>query len=155
MHVDIKTFPELRVGAVHHVGPYTQISKAFERLGGIAGRAGLIDGSSEMVALYYDDPETTPADQLQSDAAIMLPPDASLPAGLSEQRIPSGQYASTVHTGPYEQLPDAWARFMGEWLPSSDYRLREGASCEVYLNDPMTVAKSELLTELRIPVDAA
>lgn len=153
MQVDIKTLPQIRVGAVHHVGPYDQISKAFERLGEVVGRAGLMNGPVEMLALYYDDPETTPADKLQSDAAIVLPPNVPLPAGLTEQSLPSGTYASTVHKGPYEQLPDAWRKLMSEWLPSSGYRPGEGASCEVYLNNPMTAEKSELLTELRMPVE--
>lgn len=154
MDVEIKTLPELRVAAVRHIGPYNQISEAFERLGQVAGRAGLIQPSdTEMVALYYDDPESTPADQLRSDAGLTVPEDASLPEGLSEQRVPAGRYASAVHVGPYEQLGDAWARMMGEWLPASGRRISEDApSYEVYLNNPMTTPKDELRTEIRIPV---
>ena len=55
--------------------------------------------------------------------------------------------------GPYEQLGDAWARMLGEWLPSSGRRISEAApSYEVYLNNPMTTPKNELRTEIRIPV---
>ena len=154
MDVEIKTLPELRVAAVRHIGPYNQISEAFERLGQVAGRAGLIQQPrTEMVALYYDDPESTPADQLRSDAGLTVPEDTTLPDGLSEHRVPAGKYASTVHVGPYEQLGDAWARMMGEWLPSSGRRISEDApSYEVYLNNPMTTPKNELRTEIRIPV---
>ena len=72
--------------------------------------------------------------------------------GLTEQRIPGGEYASTVHTGAYEQLGDTWARFMGEWLPASGRRLAPGVSYEVYHNTPMDTPTERLKTELRLPL---
>lgn len=154
MDVEIKQLPAMRVATVRHTGPYNQISEAFDRLGQIAGPAGLIlPATTAMVALYHDDPASTPADQLTSDAGLTVPDDAPLPNGLAEQRVPAGAFACTVHVGPYEQLGDAWARFMGEWLPASGRRLNDAApSYEVYLNDPSTTPKHELRTEIRIPV---
>jgi len=75
-----------------------------------------------------------------------------MPEGLVEQRIPAGRYASALHVGPYEKLGDAWARFMGEWLPASGHRMGTGPSYEIYLNDPMKVPKHELRTEMYIPI---
>src|SRR5262245_62021946 len=67
MDVEIKDMPTLRVGTVHHVGPYNQIPQAFERLGQIAGAVGLLEQpGTMMVALYHDDPESTPVDELRS-----------------------------------------------------------------------------------------
>jgi AraC family transcriptional regulator len=156
MQVEIRSFPELRVGTVRHVGPYMQISEAFARLGQLADPARLFElPGAMMVALFHDDPDSTPADQLRSDAAVVVPEDVSLPDGLAEQRIPGGEYASTMHVGPYEQLGDTWARFMGEWLPASGRRLGDGVSYEVYLNTPMTAPREELKTEIRIPLLSA
>ena len=157
MDVQIKTIPELRTAAVHHVGPYQAISEAFRKLGEIAGRSALFTQvtAPTMLAVFHDDPETTPADQLRSDAALVVPSDVSLPAGLAELRVPGGDYASTVFVGPYEQLGDAWRRLMGEWLPASGKRLAPGVSYEVYLNNPQTTPKAELRTELRMPIAAS
>jgi AraC family transcriptional regulator len=153
MQVEIERYPELRVGTVRHVGPYIQINEAFARLGEIAAPARLFEKpGAMMVALFHDDPDTTPADQLRSDAAVVVANDVPLPDGLTEQRIPAGEYASTVHVGPYEQLGDTWARFMGEWLPASGRRLGPGASYEVYHNTPMDTPKEKLRTEIRIPL---
>ncbi|MEO7455889.1 MAG: GyrI-like domain-containing protein [Gemmatimonadaceae bacterium] len=154
MDVQIKQLPAMRVGAIRHIGAYNRISEAFETLCGIAGPAGILEApDTEMVALYHDDPESTPADQLRSDAGLTMPAGATLPNGLTEQRIPAGRYASTVHVGPYEQLPDSWKRFMGEWIPASGHRLRDDAPAyEVYLNDPGTTPKEELQTEIRLPL---
>jgi AraC family transcriptional regulator len=153
MDVDITERPELRVGTIRHIGPYNQIPVAFQRLGMVAGRGGLLGHpAATMLAVYYDDPETTPQEELRSDAGVVIAENARLPEGLVEQRIPGGKYARTVHVGPYEQLGDAWARLMGEWLPASGYRIGPGVTYEVYLNDPSRVAKEELRTELYVPI---
>ena len=155
MDAEIKQFPELRVACVHHTGPYNQIHEAFERLGAVAGSAGLFGHPGvAMVALYHDDPESTPASHLRSDAAIVVPEGVPLPEPLAEQRIPGGQYACALHVGPYEQLGDAWARLVGEWLPASGHRMGPGVSYELYLNNPTTAPAEQLRTEMRIPIDA-
>jgi AraC family transcriptional regulator len=154
MQVEIKRVDEQRVAAIRHHGPYLQINEAFGKLGQIAGPAGLFqDPDAKMVGLFYDDPDTTPPEDLRSDAGLVVGRSTRIPDGLNERRIPAGDYASTLHLGPYEQLPDTWARFMGEWLPSSGYRLADdGVSYELYLNDPSRVPKDQLRTEIRIPV---
>jgi AraC family transcriptional regulator len=106
-----------------------------------------------MVAIYHDQPETTPPDQLRSDAALVVPADVALPAELTEQRLPAGRYARTSHTGPYEQLPQVWARLIGEWLPASGERMAASPSYELYRNDPSRVPKDELLTELYVALE--
>lgn len=154
MNVEITAYPELRVATVHHVGPYNRISEAFTKLGEIAGPAGLYaDPAAAMVALYHDDPESTPAAHLQSDAGLIVSDHTALPPSLGETRVPAGRYARTVHRGPYNELGDVWARFLGEWLPASGHRLADSASYELYLNNPHDIPSSDYLTELRIPIE--
>jgi AraC family transcriptional regulator len=152
MNVDIKQMDELRVATVTHKGPYNQISEAFARLGEIAGASGLITQASAMLGIYYDDPETTPPAELRSEAALVVPPNAAIPAGLGERRLPAGAYAHTVHIGSYEKLADTWARFMGEWLPRSGHRMSDGVSYEIYLNTPENAPPEQLRTELYLPL---
>jgi AraC family transcriptional regulator len=105
-----------------------------------------------MIAIYHDDPETTPAAELNSDAGITVPEDLPLPKGVVEKRIPAGRYAHTTHVGPYTQLGDVWARLMGQWLPKSGQRVGKGASYEVYRNTPENAPPEELRTELYLPI---
>jgi AraC family transcriptional regulator len=153
MEVKIKDMPELRVATVRHVGPYNRISEAFARLGELANGTRLTEPGGTMLAVYHDDPETTPPSELRSDAALVIPAQAEVPRGLVEQRIPGGRYACTTHIGPYEQLGDSWARFMGEWLPQSGQRMKDGVSYEIYRNTPMTAPKEKLETELYVPLE--
>ncbi len=48
--------------------------------------------------------------------------------------LPGGLTAVTVHSGPYDQLQDAWAA-LEEWIAANGFRQR-GAPWEAYLNDP-------------------
>jgi len=153
MDVEIKELPELRVATVRHIGPYNLIPQAFERLGAIVDHLGVFTRPEAMlVAIYHDDPDSTPTDQLRSDAGLVAPEGMALPEGLVEQRIPAGRYASATHVGPYEQLGDVWARFFGEWLPASGHRLGPGVSYEIYRNTPADVPKKDLRTDLFISI---
>ena len=152
MDVTIKDQPELRVGTVRHIGPYERIPQAFERLGSIMSNAGARPVGAQLLALYYDDPQTTAADMLRSDAALSFPNGAAVPAGLIERRVPAGRYATTIHVGAYEHLGKAWASLKKEiearGLPASG-----GVSYELYLNDPRSVPSNALRTELFAPLE--
>jgi AraC family transcriptional regulator len=85
-----------------------------------------------MVALDHDDLESVPQDQLRSDAGMTVADATQIPPGLDHQLLPAGRYAKIVHRGPYERLGDAWAQFLGEWLPSSGQRIASTPSLELY-----------------------
>jgi AraC family transcriptional regulator len=150
--VHIVAMPELRVAALPHRGPYDGISQAFGRLGQIAGTAGLFGPASAMLAIYHDDPRTTPAAELRSDAGIVIDEGVTLPEGLVERRIPGGRFARTIHVGPYDELPEIWRRFGGEWLARSGHKRHGGASFEIYRNTPGEVPPEKLITELYIRI---
>ncbi len=153
MNVTITSLGELRVAAVRHIGPYHTISEAFARLGQIAGVHGLFaHPEAAMIALYYDDPDSTPSDQLRSDAAIVVPEGIALPDGVQELRIPAGRYAEYLHVGPYDKLGDTWSRLMGGWLPASGHRLADRPSFEIYRNTPMDTPPDQLRTEIYVPI---
>ncbi len=153
MEVEIQTRPALRVAALAHTGPYNTIGSAFERLGGIAGPAGLFaHADAQMVAVYLDDPETVPTQQLRSAAGVIVPPHAALPAALHEINLPAGRWASTLHCGPYDGLGDTWQRLLGQWLPASGHRVAQGEFYELYLNHPGNAEPGALRTRLYVPL---
>ncbi len=152
MHVEIEQLPTLRLGVVPHFGAYNQIASAFERLGAIAGPAGLFALPSVLlIAAYHDDPDATPIEELRSEACVTIPDGVAMPAGLEERHITAGPYARYIHIGPYEVLGDVWSRFMGEGLPSSGFEVIEGPSLEIYRNDFRTIPPEQLHTDLLVP----
>ena len=151
MDVRIKQQPEIRVGTVRHIGPYEKISRAFERLGAVTAGAKR-PPHAQLLALYHDDPQTTEADRLRSDAALAFPAGTDVPAGLIERRLAAGKYASTIHVGAYDGLGKAWAA-LKQAVDARGMRATGAVSYEVYLNDPTSAAPGELRTELFMPVE--
>ena len=145
MDVEIRERPQMRIAGIRHIGPYHEIGRSFQRLGGIL--KGPPPAGSQMIAVFHDDPATTAPDRLRSEAAMTLPDNARTPDGLIEQRVPAGRYARAVHKGSYEGLPATWNALKNEWLPKSGHTMRN-PSYELYVNNPMTTEKSELLTEI-------
>jgi AraC family transcriptional regulator len=153
MNVEIKTLTPMRVGAVGHVGPYNTIGKAFGHLGAVAGPSGLFAApGAAMVGIFYDDPDTTAPEALRSEAGVVVSDTTALPAGLSETRLPGGEYVTTLHLGSYERLAETWARLKSEWLPASGRAPGDGPSFEIYWNNPGNAQESDLRTEVCIPL---
>lgn len=153
LNVQIEMEPEKRVAVVSHRGPYETISEAFDRLNELTEGKPILDTpAAALVGIYYDEPKTTPPAELRSDAGIVVPPNVALPPGLTEVRLAAGKYARTTHIGPYQELPDVWARFKGAWLSQSGQRRGKGPTYERYWNTPMNAKPHELKTELFIPL---
>ena len=154
MNVQVVNQPAIRVASVRHIGAYTEVSEAFERLGPIAAEAGLFAPGVVMLGLYHDDPRTTPEAKLRSDAAISLREGAQAPAGTIEQTVPAGSYAKLTYTGPYTGLPDAWQELMAG-VPTQGAQPADGVSYELYVNDPTDTAPEDLVTEIYVTVRRA
>ena len=150
MNVQIVNQPNLRIAGIRHIGPYHEIGRAFGSLGGML--KGPPPAGSQMIALFHDDPAVTPSDKLRSDAALTLAANTPTPNGLIEQRVPGGRYAKAIHKGGYEGLPATWDALKKEWLPTSGHKMG-GPSYEVYVNNPMTAAKEDLLTEIYLRLE--
>jgi AraC family transcriptional regulator len=153
MEMSFKTLPAFRLATIPHSGSYQQIGVAFHKLVEIAGPSGLFArATGHMIALYMDDPRTTPASELRSAAALPISEEEAMPAGLIEQRLDGGRFACFLHVGPYDGLPAAWVEAVATFL-SSGHRRRTGPGLEIYLNDPTEVSPDALQTEIAIPTE--
>lgn len=142
----------LRAATVRHIGPYPEIGKAFTQLETAVGGTGLLGRSAVLVAIYYDDPLTTPATALRSEAGILVDPTAQLPPSLTNTVIPGGRYLHGRHTGSYSGLPAAWASLRERGLLDHGLQRGQGPSYELYPNNPGNAAVDDLITDIYIPV---
>jgi AraC family transcriptional regulator len=68
------------------------------------------------------------------------------------QTVAGGEYATTTHAGPYNNLGHTYAELLGQWVPRSGRELRDVPCFEVYLNDPQSTAPEDLLTDIYAPL---
>ena len=144
-----------RLACIRHIGPYHEIGKAFAELGQKLASAGILeDQLGQIVAVYYDDPNTTAPSDLKSDAGIIVAESVDLPPTLIEQRLAGGRYAVAAHEGSYAGLGEAWSRLYREELPANGLQWLDAPCFEIYRNDCTKVPEAELRTDLYVPIRA-
>jgi AraC family transcriptional regulator len=152
MQLDVVDVPATRLAAVRHQGPYFEIGAAFGRLEQQTAALGLGKEPGTMrVAIYYDDPDSKPAAELQSVAAISVPEDADI-GDLEEARLPAGKYLRAEFVGHYSGLGNAWAQLYGEHVAAGGYTLRDGVNFEVYVSGHGNTPPDQLRTDLYLPI---
>jgi len=150
--VCIRHIPAIRVVFVRHVGPFDQVGAAWQKLMAWAGPSGLLGPEVRMLGIIQDDPEITAPEKLRYDAAMLVREGVAPSGEVGIQEVGPGEYAASVHVGPYNTLGNAYMRMCGEWLPASGRELASMPAIEFYLNSPMTAAPSELRTEICLPL---
>lgn len=150
--VEIRDMEEIPLVGLRHKGPYMEIGRAFERLGVFGQKHGLIEPGMASFALYFDDPDLVPHDQLNSFAGMLETKPVDLDAPFERLSVEAGRFAVMRYKGPYSELPKAYNWFYGEWLQNEEVELRDAPCMEEYLNNPRSVAPADLLTDLFMPI---
>jgi len=140
----IEEIAGLRLAAMRHSGPYHQIGNTFCKLRPSTPTV-------TMYALYYDDPESTPSDQLRSDACYELQEGEEPCEGAVVVTIEGGKYAVYRHIGHYMHLDASWGAFM-RLLAGSENGGRPGPCFEKYVDNCNTTPVESLRTDLYAPI---
>jgi len=151
--IHVQDLPQLHVAYVRHVGRYQEIGKAFRRLMRWAGpRRVFGNADTKVVAVYYDNPDVTPVEQLRADACITIPPGMKTKRDIGAMDIPGGLFAvAHVEIDP-SQYGEAWDRLITDWMPQSGYQ-PDGRLCyENYLNNPEKHPEGKHIVEICEPV---
>lgn len=148
-----ETAPAWRVVALRHTGPYNQIGPAFGQLMGWMQAHG-VTPTGPALAISHDDPETTPAAELRSDACVIVADDFTTDdPTVQVLDLTGGRYAVATHLGAYSGLGATWSQLMGEWFPASGHTIEFTRPCfELYVNDCNTVPVEGVRTELYVPI---
>ena len=153
MRVEIRQLEPRKAVCMTHMGPYFMIGQTFGQLGAWLKETGLDAGPG--LAIYFDDPEATPAAELKSYAGVFVPDDfVTDDPRVQLVDVAGGSYAVATHVGPYDGLGSAWGELVGKWLPASGYAFGDSPGFEVYVDDCSKVPPSEVRTEICVPVQA-
>lgn len=113
---------------------------------------GLSAHGCRYISLTLDYPYITPEEQCRFMVGIILPKPFKVPKGFGIRDITPGEYAIFRFKGLYHQLNSVYRYIYLDWLPTSDYILREQYTFETYINTPEKTPASELITDIYIPI---
>ncbi|HTU14021.1 MAG TPA: AraC family transcriptional regulator [Solirubrobacterales bacterium] len=150
--VEIKERDAVEVIGVDHEGSFMNIGNAYTKLHGWLGAMGLHGSTGEMIAIYFDDPNSVPEPDLRSFAGVAISPMPELESPVRALTVVGGRYAVLRHIGPYATMQAAYDWLLGEWLPSSGEAVRDEPLFELYVNTPMDTAPADLITEIHLPL---
>lgn len=142
-----------RVAFVRHIGPYAECGEAWGKLCAWAGRRGLLGPRTTVIGISYDDPEVTPPEKIRYDACVTVDETVEPEGEIGVQTLKGGDYAMTVHNGPYEKLAETYGRISGEWAPRNGRVISSDPCLEIYLNDPHRTPPAQLRTEIYVPLE--
>ena len=150
MQVEIRELPARKAVCMTHRGPYYMIGKTFGELGAWRKEAGV--PLQPFIALYHDDACSTPAEELRSDAGMLVPDDfTTTDPRVHLVDVAGGLYAVGTHIGGYDSMHTSWEEVM-KWLPGSGYSWGDAPGMEVYVDDCDFVPVEKLRTEVCVPV---
>jgi AraC family transcriptional regulator len=103
--------------------------------------------------ISHDDPGITAPEKLRYDAAVEVPEDFVGAGDHQRTVIPGGKYAVARFKGTDEQVGEAWAWMLRDWLPGSGMQLDSRSFFEHYPIDATFDPKTgEFECEICIPV---
>jgi DNA-binding transcriptional MerR regulator len=90
-------------------------------------------------------------DTISVTVGAIISSTVTLRPGTVEEMLPGGTWASTLHVGPYVELPLAYAALL-EHLHERGHTALAPIT-ETYLVDPTSASPHELLTRVAVPLD--
>ena len=154
-------FEPVEVLCVRRTGDYmVSAGEAFEALFGFAypqkikHKKNLLGKEAKVYGIGYDDPSTTPSQELRYDACISYDDKSVKPTGeVVVKTIEGGKHLFYLHKGSYEGLKQVYAD-MVQYMIAHELTMADRPPFERYLNrDPRRTKPENLKTEIYIPLE--
>lgn len=155
--IKIKELESRHVAFVSFVGNYIGNAEVFknlfEKLGAWAGSKNILGPDSVFLSAYYDDPKTTPPEELKLELCLSVPEDTEVEGDIRKKLLPGGKYAviNAELKGPEEYGP-AWEVIV-KWASDNNHGIdMSRPSYEIYHNNPEEHPKKHHIIEICLAV---
>jgi AraC family transcriptional regulator len=153
VETEVKMVEEMRAACIFHNGAVAAIGDDMGRIigelmGWVMRRGVKTEGPP--FAVYYSSPEDMARGEMQFEVGIVVIGEAQEEGNIQIKTFPAQNVLSAIHKGAYSQIAPVYAALM-EYATKNGYEVT-GPPMELWLTNPMEVAESELLTEVRFPV---
>ncbi len=151
--IEAKTTDEIRAACIFYNGsPATKGHDMGHLLGQLIGwiqKEGL-QMTGPPFAVYYSTPEEMARGEMRFEVGLPFDGAPQEMDNITIKTFLAQNVLSAIHKGPYHQIGSVYSALM-EYVSKNGYEVI-GPPMELWLNNPMEVAESELLTEIRFPV---
>jgi len=155
--VEVQDLPEMPVAYVRHTGPYKNDAELFRdlftRLMTWAGPRNLLNfPTTQILAVYHDDPGITEESKLRVSCCITVPASTKAEGDIGRMAIPAGKYAMArfeLAVGEYEE---AWNAVFRDWLPESGWQCDDRPCFELYHNNCEEHPEKKSIVDICVPV---
>lgn len=149
MEVVEKRIEEARVAYIPYMGSYDKIPELMQEVGEWLSEKDL-QMTGRVYGTYFNSPEDTPAENLQYEIGFAFEGEAMQEGKVGIKEIPEHTVLAAMHKGPYTEVGPV-IHAVADYAVKNGYDI-VGPVTEAYLNSPMEVPESELLTEVQFPV---
>jgi DNA gyrase inhibitor GyrI len=112
---EIKNLEPIKTIAISHIGEYSGIGGAFERLAAWAGSNNLWAASPKMAGVYHDDPDHVPAEKLRSEACLEDLSGIEPGEGMHHYTISGGKYFVVQVEATMAEFCEMWKKVMASF----------------------------------------
>lgn len=132
MNVELITRPPVTIAYLRYVGPFGAPVGVFweTKVAPWIGARKL--WSNPRYGISHDDPSITAPEQSRYDAAVEVPEDFVPNGGFQKTVLPGGRYAAMKFKGLPQEINEAWARVLRDWLPASGFQIDNRPAFEYY-----------------------
>ena len=155
--VAVEERPALRVAYVEQIGNFQANPKIFDVLlqkildWALPAKLWDFPAQTLIVAIYPDDPASTPPDQQRLWLGITIDEAAMPPTNIRTLTLPAGRYAVGRFSIASDQFGVAWGYLYGEWMAQSGH-VPAGLAFELQKNDSSEDPEQKHLVDICIPV---
>lgn len=145
-------FEEMSVIGARDSASLQQIGPAMEKALGKVNAAvdqNSLCGDGAMISIYHAN--DIKRGILEFTSGYVVDAAATAPSGLQKATVPAGNYLQVRHTGGYENLGNAWSGAY-QYARYKKLKIAKRPGFEIYRNHPDEAAKSELITDVYVPL---
>jgi len=149
MEIEFKNIKEKQVAYIMATGPYDQLPELFGELMDYVTEND-IHAIEHPYCTFFNNTLEVPPEELHYEIGIPFIGDATEEGSVNTKKTSPHPVVFTIHKGAYELTEQVYLALM-EYAVEKGY-LIAGPVTEVYLNNPMEVEESKLLTEVHFPI---
>lgn len=157
-NIEIVELNHTKVIYVRYIGRYEKLGNAYpsliNKLFEYAASSKVTTQNSKLLAIYHDNPEFTPKDQLRTSICLTVPTKKSIQANnnIGIMLLPSCKYAVGHFYILQNQYSAAWDYMYKEWLTNTEYFPCDSYPFEVYLNNSENDPLHKHMVDIYIPI---